>query len=433
MILYEFEGKKILHRAGIPVPTSQLLNSPSDQIGLQYPVVLKAQVLSGKRKDAGGIIFVNNDQEARDKIQTLFDSEIKHEKVDQILVEEKIPIEAEYYLALSYDTDLRSPIISFSMSGGTGIEDRGVRIFPIDPLTLNVIARNESSNDEAISLQGTNQAAELIPSDRIASSMTPRNDGLDLPEDLVNKLINLFFEIDATLLEINPLIKTKDGQFMALDAKIKLDDSAMGRHKDWNFSPRSAPGHTPTKREIEAKKIDEGDYKGVAGSAFFDIDGDIAVMSSGGGASLTAMDALIKNGGKPANYTEYSGNPSKEKVQKLTKIVLSKDNLHGLWIVGAVANFTDVYETLSGIVEGLRQAQSELNTKFDFPIVIRRGGPRDKEAFEMLRQVKDFDLHLYGEETSISQSAEIMARLAKEYAGGNNQETSYKQQTNSNI
>jgi succinyl-CoA synthetase beta subunit len=139
-------------------------------------------------------------------------------------------------------------------------------------------------------------------------------------------------------------------------------------------------------------------------------------MSSGGGASLTAMDALIKNGGKPANYTEYSGNPSKEKVQKLTKVVLSKPDLHGLWIVGAVANFTDVYETLSGIIEGLRETEKELGRKFDFPIVIRRGGPRDKEAFEMLRQVKDFDLHLYGEETSISQSAEIMARLAKEYS-----------------
>jgi succinyl-CoA synthetase beta subunit len=270
-----------------------------------------------------------------------------------------------------------------------------VQVFPIDPVTKSVGQSSNKLRDSSASLQ---------------------NDKLSLPEDLVSKLINLFFEIDATLLEINPLIKTKSGEYMALDAKIKLDDSAQGRHPEWKFPPRSAPGHTPTQREIEAKKIDEGDYKGVAGSAFFDIDGDIAVMSSGGGASLTAMDALIKNGGKPANYTEYSGNPSKEKVQKLTKVVLSKPDLHGLWIVGAVANFTDVYETLSGIIEGLRETEKELGRKFDFPIVIRRGGPRDKEAFEMLRQVKDFDLHLYGEETSISQSAEIMARLAKEYS-----------------
>lgn len=382
MILYEFEGKKILHRAGIPVPTSQLLDNPSDQIGLNFPIVLKAQVLSGKRKDAGGILFCENDQETRDKLQKLFGFEINKEKVEKVLAEEKIPVEAEYYVAISYDTDLRSPIITFSEFGGTGIEERGAQIYAINPLN------NQIKNGQ----------------------------DLALPKELVSKLVAIFFENDATLLEINPLIKTTKGDFMALDAKIKLDDSALGRHKDWDFPPRSAPGHTPTKREIEAKKIDEGDYKGVAGSAFFDIDGDIAVMSSGGGASLTAMDALIKNGGKPANYTEYSGNPSKEKVQKLTKIVLSKPDLNGLWIVGAVANFTDVYETLSGIIEGLRETEKELGRKFHFPIVIRRGGPRDKEAFEMLRQVKDFDLHLYGEETSISQSAVIMAKLAKEYA-----------------
>jgi citryl-CoA synthetase large subunit len=380
MILFEFEGKKILTRAGIPVPTSQLLDTADDQIGLKYPIVLKAQVLSGKRKDAGGILFADNEKDAREAIKELFGKEINHEKVNQVLAEEKAQINEEYYIALSYDTDLRAPIISFSESGGTGIEDRGVKVYPINPLKLE----------------------ENLPD--------------ILSKEFLVKLINLFFEIDATLLEINPLIKTTEGEYMALDAKIKLDDSAQGRHKEWDFSPRSAPGHTPTKREIEAKKIDEGDYKGVAGSAFFDIDGDIAVMSSGGGASLTAMDALIKNGGKPANYTEYSGNPSKEKVQKLTKVVLSKPDLNGLWIVGAVANFTDVYETLSGIIEGLRETEKELGRKFDFPIVIRRGGPRDKEAFEMLRQVKDFDLHLYGEETSISQSAEIMAKLAKDYA-----------------
>ncbi len=407
MILFEFEGKKILSRAGISVPTSQLLDTPEDQIGLNYPVVVKAQVLSGKRKDAGGILFAENEEEAKTAVRDLFTKEINNEKVKQILVEEKADIAAEYYIALSYDTDLRSPIISFSESGGTGIEERGVQVFPINPLNQTLIL---------IDSEGSLANASTSPETSSEILRATQKKQLALPEEFINKVINLFFELDATLLEINPLIKTKDGQFMALDAKIKLDDSALGRHKDWDFPPRSAPGHTPTKREIEAKKIDEGDYKGVAGSAFFDIDGDIAVMSSGGGASLTAMDALIKNGGKPANYTEYSGNPSKEKVQKLTKIVLSKPDLNGLWIVGAVANFTDVYETLSGIIEGLRETEKELGRKFHFPIVIRRGGPRDKEAFEMLRQVKDFDLHLYGEETSISQSAVIMAKLAKEYA-----------------
>jgi succinyl-CoA synthetase beta subunit len=107
---------------------------------------------------------------------------------------------------------------------------------------------------------------------------------------------------------------------------------------------------------------------------------------------------------------------------KLTKVVLNKPNIHGLWVIGTVvANFTDIYETLSGLVEGLRQAQTELNTKFNFPIVIRRGGPRVEEAYEMLKLVTDFNLTLLGPETSVSQAAKIMAQKAKEYQQKNGQ------------
>ncbi len=380
MILYEYEGKEILKNAGIKVPPSQLIESSEQDITLDPPLVLKAQVLSGKRADAGGILFADTKEDAREKLKTLLNSTINNEKVEKVLVEKKADIKKEFYLSISYDTDFRAPILSLSEVGGTGIEERGADTFPINPL----------------------------------------NPDQDLPDlidkSLLQKLIGIFFSQDCTLLEINPLIKTSSGEWMALDAKIKLDDTALVRHKDWNFSSRGVSGHTPTKRELDAKLIDEGDYRGVAGSAFFDLPGDIAIMSSGGGASLVAMDALIKVGGAPANFTEYSGNPPKEKVLKLTKVVLSKPDLHGLWVVGGVANFTDVYETLSGIIEGLRQIKQETKMKLDFPIVIRRGGPRDKEAFEMLRQVKDFDLHLYGQETSIPQSAEIIAKLAKEYA-----------------
>ena len=233
--------------------------------------------------------------------------------------------------------------------------------------------------------------------------------------DVLYKLINVFYGNDCLLLEINPFVGVS-GEWITLDAKIKIDDSALSRHKERSFSPRSVPGHIETEREIKAKKIDEGDYRGTAGSAYFDLDGDIAVLASGGGASFTAMDALIKEGGKPANYTEYSGNPSKEKVRKLTEIVLSKPNLNGLWVVGAIANFTDIYETMSGFVDGLREAEKTLNTKFKFPILIRRGGPKDKEAFQMLKSLKGLDLYIYGEEISIAESAKIMAKLASQYA-----------------
>ena len=383
MILYEFEGKKLLQEAGINIPNGQLISSSQDEISINAPLVLKAQVLSGKRAEVGGIVRVKS-QESRvkEELGKLFGKVINKERVEKVLVEELIEFEGpEYYLSIAYDTDTRGPILTISKSGGTGVEDKEVQTFPIDPVTL------------------------LVP-------IGPRY----VIEEVIGKAIRLFFDQDCTLLEINPLVKGKDGEWYALDAKVKLDESAVGKHEDWKYEPRSAPGHTPTDNEIAAKKIDEGDYRGVAGSTYFDLPGDIAVLSSGGGVSLTAMDALIKEGGSPANFTEYSGNPPKEKVVKLTKIVLNKPNIHGLWVIGTVAaNFTDIYETLSGFIEGLRELKSE-GIKLDFPIVIRRGGPRDQEAFEMLRQIKDFNLILQSEEVSIAESAKIMAEEAKEYS-----------------
>ncbi len=401
MILYEYEGKRILFEGGVNIPVSQLLDSPQQDIVVKSPLVLKAQVLSGKRAAAGGIKIVDRVEGTGDSLKALFATTINKEKVEKVLVEEKIDYEREFYLSISYDTDSRSPILTISSEGGTGIEERKVNKYQVSSIKYQ-------AGEEAVKMENS-----------------------EIPQDLVNKLIKLFFDNDMLLLEINPLVKVRSsatdplthrptdstGRWLALDAKIKLDDDANSRHEGWNFTQRLPGGRTPTQNEIEAKLIDQGDYRGTAGSAYFDLDGDIAILSSGGGVSLTAMDALINVGGKPANFTEYSGNPPKEKVTKLTKIVLNKPNIHGLWVVGTVAaNFTDIYETLSGLIEGLSEAQNELKTSFNFPIVIRRGGPRSKEAFEMLKGIKDFNLILQGEETSISESAAIMAQKAKEFS-----------------
>lgn len=377
MILYEFEGKQILADNGISVPNSILVKSKEADVTLNFPLVLKAQVLSGKRKDAGGIIMANDKKELQDSLDQIFKSPINNEKVASVLIEEKILFDKEYYLSVSYNSDLRSPVITFSDKGGTGIEERGAKIVKVDAI----------------------------------SHEFERSEFPEIIADFIPNVLKAFFENDCILVEINPLVISK-GKLVALDAKINLDDTANGRHKERDIHTRPVSGHIPSKNEIEAKKIDENDYRGTAGSTYFDLDGDIAVLASGGGASLTAMDALVQAGGSPANYTEYSGNPPKEKVEKLTEIVLSKNDIHGLWVVGAIANFTDIYETLSGFVEALRK----ITPKPDYPIVIRRGGPNDKKAFEMLRGVKDFDFHLYGQETSIAESAKIMADLAQKYA-----------------
>ena len=380
MILFEFEGKKLLSKAGIKVPESQLLSSPTEKPKIKPPFVLKAQTLSGRRGKVGGVVVVEKDFNLK-ILEKIFEKEINGEKPASVLVEKKIEHKQEFYLSISYDTDFRSPVLTFSKAGGISIEDQKAEIIPIDSVS------------------------QKIDNGKIK----------DLPEEIgkvLPNIIKVFFENDCLLLEINPLVLDKKGEVFALDAKIKLDDAAVGRHPEWNYPPRSVAGHKATGSEIAAKKIDEGDYRGTAGSTYFDLPGDIAILASGGGGSLTAMDALLAAGGKPANYTEYSGNPPKEKVNRLAKVVLSREGLNGLWIVGAVANFTDIYETLSGFLEAIRQ----VSPKPKYPIVIRRGGPRDREAFEMLKKVKDLDLHLYGSEISITESARIMALFAKKYA-----------------
>ncbi|MBI2003025.1 MAG: hypothetical protein HYS76_00360, partial [Candidatus Wildermuthbacteria bacterium] len=181
--------------------------------------------------------------------------------------------------------------------------------------------------------------------------------------------------------EINPVFQLEDGRCLAGDAKVILDD-ALAR-----------PGYRP----------------------FVDLQGDIAVLASGGGASLVNIDALMHFGGRPANYVEYSGNPPASVVDELTMRVLSKPGLKGCWVVGGTANFTDIYETMLGFVQGLRKVRP----KPSFPIVIRRDGPRQQEAFLMLKEVGEkegYDFHVFGPETSMSESARIVVELSYEHS-----------------
>src|SRR4051812_43302257 len=123
MILYEYEGKQLLFTAGIDVPVSQLLDSPDQEVVIKTPLVLKAQVLSGKRADVGGIVLVDEGKDFGTELKDLFGETINGEKVEKVLVEEKVRFEKEFYLAISYDTDYRAPILTFSSQGGTGVEE----------------------------------------------------------------------------------------------------------------------------------------------------------------------------------------------------------------------------------------------------------------------------------------------------------------------
>ena len=372
MILYEFEGLGLFDKVGIPTPKRVLVNSLSEfkKLTFEPPYIAKAQVLSGKRGKSGLVKEITSEQELK---------KILEKSPKGVLVEEKLTATKQYYLSITYDTSVRKPVILFSDQGGVDIEDvKDVKKFEVD-LTIGFVF----------------------------NQFTP-----DL-NSVVTKLWRVFTEFDCRLAEINPLFETKQGLF-AVDAKIILDDDALFRHEDLGFEPRDVFGKKPTPEELAAAEIDKRDLRGSAGSSYIQLDGDIGIIAAGGGGSLVNMDALVALGGKPANYTEHSGNPPREKIEKLTKVVLGKKGLIGCWLVGATANFTDMFETLSGFVDGLRS----LKPKPDYPIVIRRGGPRWEEAKQMLEMVKKeegFDLHIYGPETPMTSTAQIMVELSNKF------------------
>jgi citryl-CoA synthetase large subunit len=319
--LYEFEGKELLKKYGVRTPKSVLVRR-GESVEAAYAalgvanVVVKAQVLSGKRGKNNGIIFCATVSEVKKAVDELFQKNIRGQYVAAVLIEEKLTIVEEHYVSIVYNTTTKQPMLLYTEAGGMDIED--VAEARIQRIALD--SRKEKTDS-------------TIP--------------------YAQALWNCFLAEDTRQIEINPLVKTASGEWFAADAKIALDEDAFYRHDEWkNFEPRTMLGRLPTEREIAVKKIDEGEgyYRGTAGK-YIEMDGDVAILFSGGGASIANMDALIKAGLKPANYTEYSGNPPREKVYALAKIVLSKPGLRGLWIAGGVANFTNIGETFHGIAD----------------------------------------------------------------------------------
>lgn len=353
MKLREGEAKELFRRYDIHTPEGVVVTDPRNILETLGASVVKAQVLSGDRKKAGGIRLVKNGKAAAQAAKRLFSKKIRGEVVTHVLVEEYVDARREYYVSFSYDDRARGPVLALSPRGGSGIAR--ARVFPIDP---------------------TKKLSPVSVHTMLKTARFPKADTAAVT-DVILKLWNLFDTEYALLAEINPLFVTRSGVCIAGDAKITLDDEK----------------HQPAERR------------------YIEMGGDIAILASGGGASMLNMDALMRAGGKPANYTEYSGNPPADVVRDLTKRVLSRKGLRGCWVIGAAANFTDIYTTLSGFLEGLR----EVSPKPTYPIVIRRDGPRKEEAFALLReagQKEGFDFHIFGSEMPMTESAQVMVDYA---------------------
>ena len=344
--LYEYMGKELFQRYGIPVPWGKVVETPEQareavkEIG---PSVIKSQVLAGRRGKVGGIRFPENAAEAEEVAKTLLQQKLKGLEVTKLLVEEKLSITAELYLAITVDAAEKKIIILASAEGGMDIEEVDEdKIFkwPLDscmgfsPFMGREIARHLKLKNK---------------------------EGRNLVE-VLKKLHQAFMEVDAELLEINPLVLSEDKLFAA-DAKVTLDDDALFRQTEQVIISQG------TALEQEAEKI---------GLSFVELDGDIAVMANGAGITMATLDTIKFYGGEPANFLDAGGGANVEKTAKAIKILLdTKPEAIFINIFGGITRCDDV-----------ARAFIEVKEKYDIniPVVLRVVGTNEDKAVKILRE-----------------------------------------------
>lgn len=368
MRLLEFESKEILDRYRIITPRGVVASSPDDFPAIDCPVMLKAQIPLGGRGKEGGVLEAFDKGDATAMMKGLLSTNIKGYRAKKVLVEEKMEVEQEFYLAIVYDTIAKAPLAIFSREGGVEIEELAAREpDKVSSATFSVRARLPQYRSREIISETGISGRQLLA---ISGIMT--------------RLADIFLDYDATTAEINPLALTGDGLFSALDCHIEIDDDAISRHKDLveieKDRDRVEALHSSTEFERKAAGIDSLDHRGVAGRVI-EFDGSLGLIIGGGGASLTAFDAVRAHGGRPANYCEIGGNPSVMKVKELTGLILSKPNIRKIAVIMNVVSNTRVDMVARGIVKGILEAgkiPSETVAVFRVP------GAWEEEGFKIL-------------------------------------------------
>lgn len=367
MRLLEWESKEILNKYQIVMPKGRVVSSPQD-VTVDGPVVLKAQIPIGGRGKAGGILDAEDRETAASAVEKLLSTRIRDYMARKILVENKINVDREFFMAITYDTVAKSPVAIFSSQGGVDVEELAKQA-------------PEKVNKEAFPIRSRLQqhrAREIISETGISGRLLLGMSGV------LSRMADIFIDTDATLVEINPLALTKDGKLVALDCHLEIDDDALFRHPDLAEMEKDAgrfeAARCATEFELQAAEVDGLDHRGVAGRVI-EFEGELGLIIGGGGASLTAFDAVKAHGGNPANYCEIGGNPSVLKVKELTKLLLSKPGVEKIAVIMNVVSNTRVDLVARGIVKGILELgkdPAQVVTAFRVP------GAWEAEGFKIL-------------------------------------------------
>ncbi len=353
MKLFEFQAKRIFKEYGLPVPESELLLSNSDVPRLPFPLVLKSQVLTGGRGKAGGIKICPNKKELSALLNQLFNMKIKDEPVRAVLAEEKAEINQEFYLAITLQGGNARPLVIASSAGGMDIEQvaaqtpkKIIRI-PIDPL--------------------------IGPQDYQIRYLAKRLDYQNTTElkNFITKLYQAFNELDATLLEINPLVSTDTG-LLALDGKVTLDSKAASRQrelfKELIEEQQALPGADSVSAHVSEDTI-----------TYVPLNGTVGLISDGAGTGMLTLDLIKDTGGEAANFCEMGGLTSPEVMYKAMETVLADSKVKSLLVI-LIGGFNRMDEMAEGIVK-YKQIHG-----LDIPVIVRMCGTMEEEGKELMAQ-----------------------------------------------
>ena len=355
MRLLEYQGKELFAAAGIPVPTGKMASTVDEAVAIMRanpaPSVVKAQVLVGGRGKAGGIKFANDERDVVEPATAILGMDIKGEIAKRIWIEQRVDIAKELYLSIAVDRQSKRPIIIASAMGGMDIEEvahshpDAIAKYRIDPAMgyWPFVGRRVA-------------AAAGIPKEVTGQFVT-----------ILGTLYELFFDIGAMLVEINPLAITKDGRLIASDAKVDIDDNGLFRHKEleaWKTDLPSDP------LEERARKV---------GLAYVHLGGDVGIIGNGAGLVMGTLDAVKAANGEPANFLDVGGGAKADIVREAVNIVTADTKVKSLFI-NIFGGITRGDEVAKGLVEALSGGTWRKDK-----LVIRLTGTNEKEGREVLQ------------------------------------------------